>query len=149
MPWGIAAGPDGNIWFTEDGAARIGRITTSGVITEFSLAAGVCPYGIVAGPDGNLWFTEYTASVLGRITPSGSISQFTLPTTKSAPEGIAVGPGQTSIWWTEPGAGQVGKLAWLVRGQSNNRDSKDTQFNDFAMGEIDPDNGDEQTDVGL
>jgi streptogramin lyase len=56
---GITAGPDGNLWFTES-FDRIGRITPTGVVTEFS--AGITPLsyptGITAGPDGNLWFTE-------------------------------------------------------------------------------------------
>ena len=33
----IAAGPDGNLWFTEIYGNRIGRITTTGTITEFPL----------------------------------------------------------------------------------------------------------------
>src|SRR5207248_6214937 len=36
-PRGIAAGPDGALWFTESDAHRIGRITTAGAISEFSL----------------------------------------------------------------------------------------------------------------
>jgi streptogramin lyase len=70
-PQGIAAGPDGNVWFvssaTVNGQAvsAIGRITTgtSPSITQFTLpskdAAGnavVNPDAITAGPDGNLWF---------------------------------------------------------------------------------------------
>src|SRR3954469_5047322 len=35
-PFGITVGPDGNLWFTERGANRIGRITLAGVVTEFS-----------------------------------------------------------------------------------------------------------------
>ena len=34
-PYGIAAGPDGNLWFTEFDGDRIGRITPAGVVTEF------------------------------------------------------------------------------------------------------------------
>lgn len=34
-PLGIAAGPDGALWFTELYANKIGRITTTGVLTEF------------------------------------------------------------------------------------------------------------------
>jgi hypothetical protein len=34
-PRGIVAAPDGALWFTKPGASKIGRITTSGVITEF------------------------------------------------------------------------------------------------------------------
>src|ERR1700737_82313 len=55
----IAAGPDGNLWFTELND-RIGRMTPLGVVTEFSagISAGARPFKITAGPDGNLWFTE-------------------------------------------------------------------------------------------
>ena len=33
-PNGIAAGPDGNVWFTEYGTNKVGRITPAGVITR-------------------------------------------------------------------------------------------------------------------
>src|SRR5438128_11788033 len=36
QPFDITAGPDGNLWFTEQSASRIGRITPAGVITEFA-----------------------------------------------------------------------------------------------------------------
>jgi streptogramin lyase len=65
-PSEIAAGPDGNLWFTELGGAigedAIGRITPSGTVTEFTERITGSPFGITAGPDGNLWFTEHTAS---------------------------------------------------------------------------------------
>jgi len=58
-PFGIATGPDGNVWFAETGANRIGRITPSGVVTEFGtgIGPGTFPFGITTGPDGHLWFT--------------------------------------------------------------------------------------------
>ena len=37
---------------------RIGRLTTSGVITYFVLTSGAGPRGITRGPDGAVWFTE-------------------------------------------------------------------------------------------
>ena len=49
----------------------MGRITTAGVVTEFS--AGITQsnlHGITLGPEGNLWFTE--ESKIGRITPRAS-----------------------------------------------------------------------------
>jgi len=33
----ITAGPDGNLWFTERDGNQIGRITTSGAISEFRI----------------------------------------------------------------------------------------------------------------
>ena len=38
-PYGIAAGPDGALWFTQYNGNRIGRITTAGAITEFGRAS--------------------------------------------------------------------------------------------------------------
>jgi virginiamycin B lyase len=58
-PSGIAAGPDGNLWFTENGSSanKIGRITPSGVVTEFPIPTpNSRPDEIAAGPDGNVWF---------------------------------------------------------------------------------------------
>src|SRR5712691_9209255 len=55
----IAPGPDGNLWFSEYGTNKIGRITTGGVITEFDVpTAGSGPARIVTGSVRNLWFTE-------------------------------------------------------------------------------------------
>src|SRR3954467_12232651 len=75
-PIGIAAGPDGNLWFTEFNAARVGRITPAGVITEYSagISAHSEPLGITAGPDGNMWFTELDGQV-GTITPAGLVHE--------------------------------------------------------------------------
>ena len=81
----ITAGPDGNLWVTEPGANKIGRLTISGDFTEFVLPrAESQPYKIVAGPDGNLWFTEYYYSPTyneraGRITPTGDVTEFRVP----------------------------------------------------------------------
>src|SRR5262249_9434631 len=57
------------LWFTEPGRDRIGRITTAGVLTEFSagLTPGAVPGGIATGPDGNLWFTEIQGNRIGRL----------------------------------------------------------------------------------
>ena len=56
-PWGIAAGPDGNVWFNQGQAVK--RITPSGEITSFSegLIASSFPYGLTAAA-GKLWFTD-------------------------------------------------------------------------------------------
>ena len=111
FPSGITAGPDGNLWFTESGAGKIGRITTAGAITEFSLSnPGSEPAGITVGPDGALWFTERSANKIGRITTSGNISEFPIPTPNSQPAGITAGP-DGNIWFTEFNGNKIGRLA--------------------------------------
>src|SRR5262245_45830415 len=73
-PTTIVVGPDGNLWFTEQGADKIGRITPTGVVTEFTVPPpGSFPVGIAAGPDGNLWFTLAVGNQIGRITPAGVV----------------------------------------------------------------------------
>jgi streptogramin lyase len=75
QPQGITAGPDGNLWFTESATGKIGRITPSGIITEFLLPSGRPPLGITAGPDGNVWYSRQFGGV-GQITPSGVVTEF-------------------------------------------------------------------------
>jgi virginiamycin B lyase len=38
----ITAGPDGALWFTEFTVSKIGRITTAGVVTEYSIPTPSC-----------------------------------------------------------------------------------------------------------
>ena len=57
-PLDIAVGPDGALWFANDGHDSIGRITTSGTVTDYTGTGIHDPVGIAAGPDGALWFTS-------------------------------------------------------------------------------------------
>jgi virginiamycin B lyase len=89
---GITTGPDGALWFAEEAASQIGRITIAGVITEFPIPTPCCntsPIGITTGPDGALWFTEYTNGSIGRITTAGVITVFP---DGGGPFGITTGP---------------------------------------------------------
>ncbi|MGH2873266.1 MAG: virginiamycin B lyase family protein, partial [Solirubrobacteraceae bacterium] len=113
---GIAAGPDGNVWFTEENVGKIGKINPStGAITEYPIATpGSNPDGIAAGPDGNMWFTEEGHNAIGRITPSGEITEFPLPLpsggTPATPSEIAAGP-DGNMWFTETARGEIGQIA--------------------------------------
>ena len=107
---GIAAGQDGNLWFTEFNGNAIGRITPAGEITRYPVpTSGGKPDGISAGPDGNLWFAEYGGDKIGRITPAGQITEYSVPTANSDPSGIAIGP-DGNLWFTEPGGDQIGRI---------------------------------------
>lgn len=129
-PLNIVAGPDGALWFTEDGivwggTGAIGRITTSGSLTEYELPT---PDGydsgagdIAVGPDGNLWFTWTSgppgglgnlpwARSIGRITPSGTITEFPISTTNGWPGGgITAGP-DGALWFTTGAANTIGRI---------------------------------------
>src|ERR1035438_1598757 len=73
----IVAGPDGALWFSEYLGNRIGRIKTSGAITEYPIpTSNGGPFWIAAGPDGALWFTEFNVNKIGRITTTGIITEY-------------------------------------------------------------------------
>src|SRR5258708_39777491 len=86
-PFSITAGADGNIWFTETGGNKIGRISLAGAITEFS--APGAPGGITAGPDGALWFTAVGGHKSGRMPAAGVSTHRVAPPT-AAPDAHAV-----------------------------------------------------------
>jgi streptogramin lyase len=105
----ITAGPDGNLWFTEEGANQIGRITPQGALKEFPIpTAGSSPYGITAGPDGNLWFTQHVGKI-GRITPQGAIKEFPVRTADGSLNEITAGP-DGNLWFTESYDNKIGRM---------------------------------------
>jgi streptogramin lyase len=105
-PNGIVSGPDGNLWFCEQGQTKIGKITLSGKITEYSIAAQAS--SIAVGSDGNLWFVN-GANSIGRITTSGAETEFPVPTPASVPWGITAGP-DGNLWFTERAGDKIGKI---------------------------------------
>jgi sugar lactone lactonase YvrE len=60
------------MWFTNDSNNSIGRITTAGVVTNYTSSSIRNPNAIAAGPDGALWFTNSGNDSIGRITTGRS-----------------------------------------------------------------------------
>jgi virginiamycin B lyase len=93
-------GPDGNLWFTEENSAKIGMITTAGVITEYAVpTSSPSPTAMVTGSDGNLWFAESGANAIGHITTTGGTQSIA-----SGPDGELWFPGYlgSAIWHVAP-----------------------------------------------
>ncbi len=114
-PFSITTGPDGNLYFTEQLAGRIGRITTNGIITETAVTpTNTQPLDITTGPDGALWFTQAATNALGRIDTNLNITQFNLPANNTAgavadePNGIVLGK-DGSLYYTDSPAGILGR----------------------------------------
>ena len=121
-PLGIAAGPDGNVWFTEEVGQFISRLTptTPPALTTFNppgMTVSAAPIGIVAGPDGNLWYTDARAGadVIGRFTmppppgpPAGQVTEFSVGG-DSNPDAITVGP-DGNLWFTELSTNSIGRI---------------------------------------
>ena len=110
LPFGLAVGPDKQIWFAESTGNAIGTIPTTATsgadIVEYPLAfINTNPLYVTAGPDSRMWFTEFNRGALGAITtnaappgtPSGGETPVgSLPGVGSSP-GLGSSPGVASI----------------------------------------------------
>jgi virginiamycin B lyase len=107
--YGISAGPDGALWYTNYFDSSIGRITTDGDATTYSDTTGGGPFAITSGPDGALWFTEIGAHpVIGRITTAGVVTTFT-DERLQWPESITSGP-DGNLWFADYFGNTIGRI---------------------------------------
>ena len=103
IPEDIAMGADGNMWFVDQGTnnlgqSLVGRITPSGIMSEFALPSRESQPGEIGlGSDGNMWVTEPRAGKIARVTPAGTISEFAAPNVGGD---IALGA-DGNMWFTE------------------------------------------------
>ncbi len=93
---GIAAGPDGNMWFTEDQANKVAKVTPSGTFTEYTVpvtapVSNSFPSRIAAGPDGNMWVTSAITNKVFKVTTSGTFTEYTLPDTSNNTGALGIG----------------------------------------------------------
>lgn len=104
----IAAGPDGNLWFTDSGRQRIGRISADGRLKEFFVPQFGTPTHITVGADGHLWFTDGGLDHIGRISVTGRVRAFSLQY-NAAPCCITLGP-DGNLWFSEQFANAIGRI---------------------------------------
>ena len=100
------------MWFTNAGCDpdcnnSIGRITSTGVVTNYTDSTIDGPNGITAGPDGALWFTNSWGNSIGRITTSGVVTNYT-GSGIFHPIDITTGPDR-ALWFTE-GFDSIGRI---------------------------------------
>ena len=70
-PLGMAAAPDGSLWFTNFGNDSIGRVDPfTGTITNFTSSEVDGPASITVAPDGTVWFGNRNTGTLGRLAGS-------------------------------------------------------------------------------
>jgi virginiamycin B lyase len=111
-PHGLAAGPDGAMWFTGKATGTIGRIARNGQVSHFPLPAGgpgSKPIYIHAGLDGTMWATELEGNRIARVAAYGSVTEFAIPTPNSRPIAIVPGP-DGAMWFSEEAGSKVGRI---------------------------------------
>jgi hypothetical protein len=92
----IAAGPDGNMWFTLQGK-KVGMITPAGIVQEFELKKIEGTIGIAAGPEGRIWVVA-TGKALSFLpsNPTGTEELFESALINGEPN-IVLGP--EKLFW--------------------------------------------------
>jgi streptogramin lyase len=110
----VTRGPDGNVWFTEWNASKIGKITPLGHITEYHTPFNpLQSVDIKAGADGNLWFaTDFHG--IGRATITGRIHFFPINKDTTQPTALTPGPNKT-MWFIEWIGNNVGFITTIGR----------------------------------
>lgn len=110
-PYLITWGFSGDLWFTEREANRVAKITSAGVITEYTVPTlSSFPEGISTVGGGDAWFTEFNANKIGHVTSAGVFEEFTIPTPNSGPRGIISGP-TGGYWFTEYYGNKIGFIS--------------------------------------
>jgi virginiamycin B lyase len=97
----LTLGPDGTVWFAEYGQGVIGRVTSDGTLSAFTLtsasgdATSQATFGwLASGPNGHLW-TLTAASIL-EIDTEGHIVH-SLPYSTEVSAGLVAGP-DGNLW---------------------------------------------------
>ncbi len=117
----ITTDPDGNLWFstTCGKACYLGRITTSGAITQMFTNEQAANTGPTAGPEGKLWYTTNNGQMkngtyireLHNMTTSGAVTNGTEP--KKRWLGVTTVGSDGNLWGStgeEGGSEGIGKI---------------------------------------
>jgi virginiamycin B lyase len=112
-PHGLVADREGNIWFTANYKAYIGKLNPqTGVISEYRWPDGRVkdPHTPVIDRAGDLWFTAQNSNFIGRLDPkSGAVRVQQVPTPHAQPYGIIIGA-DGAPYFCEFGTNKLGRM---------------------------------------
>jgi virginiamycin B lyase len=112
-PHDPAVAPDGALWYTGQGANKLGRLDPkTGEFREFALkTANSGPHGLVADKDGNIWFTAISGGYVGKLDPkTGEIAEYRpVDGTKIDPH-TPVFDRDGILWFTNEDTNYIGRL---------------------------------------
>ncbi len=95
----LVAGPDGAMWMSDDNLEGVDRMTTAGVLTQYSLPSGGSPRGITYDTAGQLWVADDSSDVVWMLSAGGAFSNPGF-SPSGQPISVVVGP-DGAIWFTE------------------------------------------------
>jgi streptogramin lyase len=98
----MALGPDGNVWFIDEDADRLARISANGAVKEFSFesVAGGSGVSMTVGADKEFYIGDESSSII-RVTVKGTVQAFPIPSgDATAIDGMALGS-DGNVWFAE------------------------------------------------
>lgn len=113
-PYATALAADGSIWFTEEGANKIGRVNPKTErFKEYTLTedSNASPHGLAIDREGNVWYASYSGGFIGKLEPTtGKITAFKMPDPKAKDLESLAFDSRGFLWFTLPTTNMVGKL---------------------------------------
>jgi virginiamycin B lyase len=112
-PHDPALAPDGSLWYTGQGANKLGRLDPkTGQFQEYTLKSrNSGPHGLVADKDGNIWFTAISGGYIGKLNPmNGEIAEY------RPADGTEIDPHTPAfdhngiLWFTNEETNYIGRL---------------------------------------
>jgi len=112
-PHDPAVAPDGSLWYTGQGANKLGRLDPkTGEFKEYPLKTPDSgPHGLVADKDGNIWFTAISGGYVGKLDPkSGEIAEYRPADGAKIDPHTPVFDHDGILWFTNEETNYVGRL---------------------------------------
>ena len=112
-PHDPALAPDGALWYTGQGANKLGRLDPqTGSFKEYPLkTAGSGPHGLVADKDGNIWFTAISGGYVGKLDPkSEEITEYRPADGTEIDPHTPVFDHDGILWFTNEETNYIGRL---------------------------------------
>ena len=109
VPEDIVRGPDGRMWFSEQGMAALGAITGTGVVRNYQSRPAVQRSAWPSAPTDGCGSQNSSATASARSPTSCANTEYPLPVENAAPHDITAGP-DGRLWFTEPNTGQIGAI---------------------------------------
>ena len=109
-PYGIAAAPDGGIWFTAPGRNQIGRVTAAGDITIVDLTVPDARAAMLTvDADGRPWVALNAAGALAHVR-DGTVRLVELPNGRTPAAPVCIAASAAGIWYADIAGGCVGRV---------------------------------------
>jgi virginiamycin B lyase len=112
-PHDPARAPDGSLWYTGQGANKVGRLDPkTGEFKEYPLKTpNSGAHGLVPDKDGNIWFTAIAAGYVGKLNPeTGDIAEYRPSNGTKIDPHTPVFDHDGILWFTNEETNYIGRL---------------------------------------